>query len=344
MDRGRFVMVSSGESYRALALAAELMNSRPMEAHPVDPGRETLIDAILAFLADQDLLTLQDIRAALEREIDDAGPDAVLALKARLSADSGWDYSPRDPLAERIHTLLADRFLAPGSELRDAHHLARVDGVPVVLVSNHLSYADANVVQVLLQRAADPELAGRLTALAGPKVFTSRQRRFSSLCFGTVKVPQSTAVASAEAVLNSRDVARAARRSIDVARDRLRHGDALLLFGEGTRSRTGAMQPLLPGTARYLDVPGTWVLPAGLAGPEALYPVSGTGLRPARVILQLARPILASALLERAAGDKRLVMDAIGLAVAEALPPQYQGVYRNGNDFADARRVLGDVG
>jgi 1-acyl-sn-glycerol-3-phosphate acyltransferase len=314
-----------------------------MQANPADLSREALIDAILAFLADQDLLTLQDIRAALEREIDDAGPGAVLGLKARLGADSGWDYSPRDPLAQRIHALLADRFLAPGSELLEGHHLARVRGVPVVLVSNHLSYADANVVQVLLQRAGDPELAGRLTALAGPKVFTSRQRHFSSLCFGTVKVPQSTAVASAEAVLNSRDVARAARRSIDVARDRLRHGDALLLFGEGTRSRTAAMQPLLPGTARYLDVPGTWVLPAGLAGPEALYPVSGTGLRPARVVLRLARPILASDLLARTAGDKRLAMDAIGLAVADVLPSQYQGVYRGGAHLADARRVLGDL-
>ena len=68
-----------------------------MEAQPADPSREALIDAILAFLADQDLLTLQDIRAALAREIDDAGPDAVLALEARLVADSGWDYYPRRP-------------------------------------------------------------------------------------------------------------------------------------------------------------------------------------------------------------------------------------------------------
>ena len=195
-------------------------------------SREVLIDAILAFLADQDLLTLRDIRAALEREIDAAGADALLALQGRLVADNGWDYYPRDPLAQRIHHLLADRFLGHGSELREAQHWRWVSNAPVVIVANHLSYADANVIEVLLQRAGGASLANRLTALAGPKVFTSRERRFSSLCFGTVKVPQSAEVASGEAVLNSREVARAARRSIDVALGRLQEGDALVLFSE----------------------------------------------------------------------------------------------------------------
>ena len=40
---------------------------------------------------------------------------------------------------------------------------------------------------------------------------------------------------------------------------------------------------------------------------------------------------------------RRLIMDAIGLAVADALPPEYRGVYRNADDFADARTVLRDV-
>jgi 1-acyl-sn-glycerol-3-phosphate acyltransferase len=313
-----------------------------MEARPSGLSREVLIDAILGFLADQDLLTLRDIRGALEREINGAGPDALLALKARLVADNGWDYYPRDPLAQRIHHLLADRFLGHGSELGNAHHLVCVTNTPVVLVANHLSYADANVIEVLLQRAGGAELANRLTALAGPKVFTSRERRFSSLCFGTVKVPQSAEVASGEAVLSGREVARAARQSIDVALSRLRAGDALVLFGEGTRSRSGEMHLMLAGTARYLDVPGTWVLPAGLAGPEALFPVEVSALRPARVVLQLGRPMRASDLVARADGDRRLIMDAVGLAVAEVLPPAYQGVYRNADGFSEARRVLHD--
>ena len=74
-----------------------------------DPGgRDTLIAAILDFLSGQDLLTLEQIRRALEREIDEAGSTAVLALKKRLVADAGWSYYPRDPLAQRIHHVLAE--------------------------------------------------------------------------------------------------------------------------------------------------------------------------------------------------------------------------------------------
>jgi 1-acyl-sn-glycerol-3-phosphate acyltransferase len=310
---------------------------------PMHTGRDALVGAILEFLADQDLLTRQEIRIALEREIDRAGPDALLALKTRLGDDNGWDYYPRDPLAQRIHYLLADRFLGNGSALRDAHYLDQLAGTPVVVVANHLSYADANVIEVLLQGASGADLANRLTALAGPKVFTSRERRFSSLCFGTVKVPQSAGVASEEAVLNERDVARAARRAIEVARGRLRDGDALLLFAEGTRSRTGAMQTMLAGAARYLDVPGTWVLPAGLTGPEELFPVETSSLCPAPVVLQLGRPIRAETLLARAGRDRRVIMDALGLAVAETLPTAYRGVYLHADDFPDAVRVLREV-
>jgi 1-acyl-sn-glycerol-3-phosphate acyltransferase len=162
------------------------------------------------------------------------------------------------------------------------------------------------------------------------------------LSFGTVKVPQSAEVASGEAVLSRREVAKAARRSIEVALGRLRAGDALVLFGEGTRSRTGEMQLMLAGTARYLDVPGTWVLPAGLVGPEALFPVDVLTPRPARVVLQLGHPIRASALVARANGDRRLIMNAIGLAVAETIPPDYQGVYRNADGLPEAKRVLHD--
>ena len=313
-----------------------------MHTRPSGSSREALVAAILEFVAERDLLTRRDIRAALEREIDNAGPGALLALKARLAADHGWDYYPRDPLAQRIHHLLADRFLGHGSEIRDAHFLASLASAPVVIVANHLSYADANVIEVLLQQSGGADLANRMTALAGPKVFTSRQRRFSSLCFGTVKVPQSTEVASGEAALTGREVARAARHAIEVARERLREGDALLLFGEGTRSRTAEMQPMLAGVARYLDLPGTWVLPVGLAGPEALFPIDGSTLQPARVVLQVGAPLRADRLVAQANGDRRLVMDAVGLAVAEAIPPAYRGVYRNADALPDARRVLRD--
>lgn len=289
--------------------------------------RAALVDGVLDFVVGEDLLTRQEVRAALEQEIDAAGPQALVDLKARLTADTGWDYYPADPLARRMHHRLTDRFLRPESHVHGAEHAAAVAGRRVVLFSNHLSYADANVIEILLQRAGCTDLADRLTAVAGPKVFSERQRRFSSLCFGTIKVPQSLEVSSEEAVLSSREVARAARRAITVAQARLDVGDALLLFGEGTRSRTGEMRQMLAGVARYLDAGDTWVLPVGLTGPEHLFPVGDTRISPCAVVMTIGAPFEASALLARATRDRRAAMDAIGLAIAQLLPSRYRGVY-----------------
>ncbi len=292
---------------------------------PIDGN--VLISAILSFLPKGGAEAGNEMRAVLEAEIDRAGPRALDALTARLTADSGWDYYEPDPLARAIHRVLSRRFLAPQSELRNAHHLAAIAGAPVVLVANHLSYADANVIEVLLHAGGGAEVADRLTAGAGPKVYTDRGRRFSSLCFGTIKVPQSAEVSSEDAVMSPREVARAARRAIDAANARLDAGDALLIFGEGTRSRTAALQPMLTGVARYLERPDTWVLPVGLTGTEALYPVDDSTVHPTRVTLTLGPPIRIDALSTESCGDRRLIMDALGLAIAELLPESYRGAY-----------------
>jgi 1-acyl-sn-glycerol-3-phosphate acyltransferase len=197
---------------------------------------------------------------------------------------------------------------------------------------NHLSYSDANVVEVLLRRAGASCLADRLTAIAGPKVYSNVTRRFSSLCFGTIKVPQSSERSSEEAVMNPRDVARAARRAIEIAQERLSLGEALLIFAEGSRSRTAQMQRFLSGTSRYLEVPGTWILPIGITGTEKLFPIDGAGLHPVPITMTIGRPIAARDLRECFRKDRQSMMDHIGRAVAELLPPAYRGVYGSRSD------------
>jgi 1-acyl-sn-glycerol-3-phosphate acyltransferase len=290
--------------------------------------RESLVSAITMFLANQD--HLDEIRAAIETEIDTAGPQALAALNARLSeTGEDWTYYERDALARAIHQRLADRILLPGSTLLGAEHLDAVVNKPVVIVANHLSYSDANLLEVLLHRASDAGRAtsDRLTVVAGPKVYSSLKRRFSSLCFGTIKTPQSSTVSSEDAVMNPRDVARAARRSIDIAHERLFRGDALLVFVEGTRSRTRGMQQTLTAVTRYFDFPAVWVLPIGITGTEEMFPIGEDGLHPVTAIVAIGAPLEARALHEDANGDRRAMMDAVGTKIAALLPADYRGAY-----------------
>jgi 1-acyl-sn-glycerol-3-phosphate acyltransferase len=289
-------------------------------------SREALITAITTFLSGWD--TLDEIRECLKRELDAAGPRALIRLSRALSAaGADWSYYPRDPLARRIHQVLADRILLPESALHGAEHLSSLGNGPVVIVANHLSYADANLVEVMFHRAGADAACDRLTVIAGPKVYSSLKRRFSSLCFGTIKVPQSSGVSSEDAVMDPREVARAARRSIEIAHERLRLGDVLLVFGEGTRSRTRGMQPMLAGVTRYLEVPDTTVLPVGIVGTEALFPIDDDALHPVRVEVRVGHPIAAQEVRERCGGDRQAMMDDIGRAIAALLPPEYRGAY-----------------
>jgi 1-acyl-sn-glycerol-3-phosphate acyltransferase len=301
--------------------------------------RGLLLGAITRFLSDRDPATLAEIRASMEREIDAAGADALVHLGERLAkSGSNWGYNPPDPLARRIHHVLANWTLKPDSTLVGAEHGAAVAGKQVVLFANHLSYSDANVLEVMLSRWR-LALAERLTVVAGPKVYSSPKRRFSSLCFGTIKTPQPPTRASENAVMPLRDLVRAARQSIEIAHERLTAGEALLIFGEGTRSRTRELQQMMKGVERYLDPPGTLVMPVGIVGSDEMYPIGDDTLYPVRIVVGLGRPVDAQELRERSKDDGRVMMDAVGLAIADLLPSEYRGAYAADVDLGEARAV-----
>ena len=315
------------------------MTDASLPVHRLD--RAALVRAITTFLADRDDRTLDGIRRDLHRLIDDAGADGVEALNVRLAAaGADWTYYPRDLLARRIHHVLAERLLAPGSGCDGIEHIAALDGQPVVVFANHLSYSDANLIEVLIDRAGGGALCDRLTVVAGPKVYSDLKRRFSSLCFGTIKVAQNSGRSSENAVMNAREVARAARQSIDTAHERLRRGDALLLFAEGSRSRSGAMQPMLAGAVRYLEGPDAWVLPVGITGTETMFPIDDNTLYSVPVRTTIGAPVRASSLRDAASDDRQLMIDAIGVAISQLLPARYRGTYAAETPALDAARAV----
>ena len=113
----------------------------------------------------------------------------------------------------------------------------------------------------------------------------------------------------------------------DVAHERLFRGDALVVFVEGTRSRTRGMQQTLTAVTRYFDFPDVWVLPAGITGTEEMFPIGEDGLHPVRAITTIGPPIEGRELHEQAKGDRRMMMDAVGSKIARLLPLEYRGAY-----------------
>ena len=291
-------------------------------------SRDDLVAAIAGFVAHKAALDVTAVRAPIERAIDDCGTGAVEALQARLAQPSdAWAYYPRDPLAQLVHQRLAGVVLKEAPRINGIAHLDAIGGRPFVIVANHLSYSDANVVEVLLQQAGRGDIANRLAVVAGPKVYTDVARRFSSLCFGTIKSPQNDTVSSGEAAMAARDVAAAARSTIAAAHERLRQGDALLLFPEGTRSRSAQMQAFLPGVSRYFTVPGLLVVPIGLSGTEHLFAIGEQTLSSATIVMSIGAPIEADAIRAECGTDRRQFVDCLAAAVADLLPPAYRGVY-----------------
>ena len=191
-----------------------------------------------------------------------------------MTPASHWGYYELDPLARQLHRSLTDRLLLPSSTVNGIAHLDEVAGKPVVVIANHLRIPDANLLEILFHRAGAGAFCDRLTVIAGPKVYSSVQRRFSSLCFGTIRVAQSSGVSSEDAVMSARDVARAARQSIEAADHpaaRRRRGADISRGHAHAQSR--AWRSFSPASSRYLDQPGTSMLPVALTGTEEFFPV-----------------------------------------------------------------------
>ncbi|MEZ4235033.1 MAG: lysophospholipid acyltransferase family protein [Myxococcota bacterium] len=108
-------------------------------------------------------------------------------------------------------------------------------------------------------------------------------------------MPQSTSFAHTEK-LSARELARKALESVDEAREVLGAGFLLLLYPEGSRSRTGQLGPFLRGVQRYLSSTHPLsVVPMAIIGTERVMPVDDPRLHPGPVTLRFAPPIAVEA-------------------------------------------------
>lgn len=201
-------------------------------------------------------------------------------------------------------------------ELSGVEHLrAAMARGPTLILGNHLSYFDTTATDAVLAWAGHADLADRIVVAAGPKVYQDLFRVVAAACLNTLPVPQSTSFAHTEK-LSPRELARRATESFQAAHDVMRAGYALVLYPEGSRSRTGHLGPFLKGVHRYLScIEGLSVVPMAIAGTERVMPIGQSKLHPGPVALRFGPPNVVGI-----DGSARTILETTRHAVAELLP------------------------
>ena len=261
------------------------------------------------------------VRAGVERVLREA-TDAEWSRFARYievigSEFGAWDA---DPLGRRLMRVTLEPVVKEGSSLLGLEHLdaATASGRPLLIAGNHLSYADPSVTQELFRRSHREVSAALLTAVAGPKVYREPLRLLGAAAMNTIKVAQSSAVASEQQPMSAREIARAARRALADAQRLMGEGRIVLLYPEGTRSRTGALGPFLKATARWATLPDLLVLPLALLGSDGCYTLEDDRLQPALIHGRFG-PAVDTARLTADGMKREQVLETVRTAVAQAL-------------------------
>lgn len=190
------------------------------------------------------------------------------------------------------------------------HHVP-VTG-PVILASNHLSFADSVVIPVVVPRKV---------------VFLAKSDYFDG---PGLKGAVSKAWFEGLGMLPvDRDDPRAALGSLDTALEVLGRGEAFGLYPEGTRSRDGRLYRGRTGVAHLALTAGCPIVPVGLQGTQNLQPVGSNLPRLARVTVRFGEPIHPDEeLADMPSGKARRVLTDRVMTAIQALSGQEEsGVY-----------------
>lgn len=276
--------------------------------------RGMLTPFLTQYVADDAARPAMSARMASALEgLDDAQLGQMLSYMAILGDE--FTLYERDPAARVLTRVWAAEML-PSPRVEGLANLREaVKAGPVVVLSNHLSYFDASALDYALVVHGEEALADRMMVAAGPKVYSDLFRRFAAASLTTVKVPQSTSLGHTEQ-MSGRELARRAIASLKSARSGFEDGRFLLVYPEGSRTRTGRMRAWLRAVYRYTELVPCQIVPATLEGLDTVMPVGTMSMRAGPVTLRFGEPF--------AVGPKegRAAMERARSAVVAMLPEE----------------------
>lgn len=183
---------------------------------------------------------------------------------------------------------------------------------PVILASNHLSFADSLVIPIVAPRKV--AFLAKSDYFAGGGLKGTLQKAWFE---GMGMLPV------------DRDDTKAALASLDTALAVLSRGEAFGIYPEGTRSRDGRLYRGRTGVAHLALTAGAPVVPVGLTGTERLQPVGSRLPRIVPVIVRFGAPIHVTGRYDGvpAGRARREVTDEIMAAIQALTGQEEAGIY-----------------
>ena len=185
---------------------------------------------------------------------------------------------------------------------------------PIIFICNHLSNADGLILDKILKDNYDP------TFVAGIKLSNDPITKFGTMMIKNVGIKP-----------NSAD-----KEAITKIVKLVKGGENLMIFPEGTRSRTGAMIEGKKGILLIARLTKAIIVPIGMTGTEILLPINMSGdmggekFNYADININFGTPISLPKKdkdEDKHEYDERC-MEYIMKSIANLLPESYKGVYK----------------
>ncbi|MFL0249704.1 lysophospholipid acyltransferase family protein [Clostridium neuense] len=186
---------------------------------------------------------------------------------------------------------------------------------PIIFICNHLSNSDGLVLNKILNVSDDFDV----TFVAGVKLKHDAITQLGTYCVKTTPIKPNTAD----------------KEGLSKIIKILKSNHNILIFPEGTRSRTGAMIEATKGLALIAKLSKAIIVPIGIHGSEKLLPINKEGnmykedFQHADVEVKIGKAFYLDKKYQdenRKDYEKRVVDEAM-YRIAELLPEKYRGVY-----------------
>ena len=182
----------------------------------------------------------------------------------------------------------------PGVKLEVKTHAPLVPGRPYVFMPNHASMVDIWAVFV---------------AIPATFRFIAKKQLSRIPLFGW-------AMAAGRFIFIDRQNAASARRTVQEAARRIRSGQSVVIFPEGTRTRDGHLLPFKKGGFHLAMDSGVDIVPVAIKGSREIMPRGAALIRAGTVTVEVGEPIPTAGLTN---GDRDALIAKVRGRVAEML-------------------------